>query len=98
MRSMRSCPDELFGNLRLKRKKGGTGYVHVTRPGISKKKPFQARVRNPRNDKTQHLGLFSTAHAAAVEVAKLLSHLDEEGMTSPRKHAARGVCSLCPTC
>ena len=32
-------PDEIYGNLRLKRAKNETGYMYVIRPGKSKKKP-----------------------------------------------------------
>ena len=91
-------PDEIFGLLRLKRKKGGTSYKFVTKPGLSKNKPFQARVKNKRTNKTQHLGSFATAHAAAVEVARVLAQQDDEDMASPRKHAARGVVTPSHTC
>jgi hypothetical protein len=76
----------------LKRKKDGTGYLYVTKPGLSKQKPYQARIKNKRTMKTQHLGNFATAQIAAVEVAKALQLRENEDMNSPRKHAKRGMC------
>ena len=59
--------DEAFGQLRLKRKAGGTGYMFVTGPKPKcKKNPYQARIMNNRIGKTQSLGSFPTAHASAV--------------------------------
>ena len=87
-----ALPDEPFGNFMLKRKKDGTGYLYVTKPGLSKQKPYQARIKNKRTMKTQHLGNFATAQIAAVEVAKALQLRENEDMNSPRKHAKRGMC------
>jgi hypothetical protein len=85
-------PDEIYGNLRLKRAKNETGYMYVTRPGKSKKKPYQARIKNKRLGKTQHLGSFVSAHRAAIAVATALAQNENENMDSPRKHAQRGAC------
>jgi hypothetical protein len=84
--------DEAWGNLWLKRKVGGTGYVFVTGPHAkSKSNPYQARVKNKRTGKTQGLGCFPTAHRAAVEVAKVLANGDDEDMDSPKKKKQRGA-------
>ena len=84
--------DERWGNLYLKRKAGGTGYVFVTGPhSKSKVRPYQARIKNKRTGKTQSLGSFKTAHAAAVEVAKVLANGDDEDMESPQKRQKRGA-------
>ena len=85
-------PDEPYGNLLLKRKAGGTGYMFVTGPNPkSKKNPYQARIMNNRIHKTQSLGSFPTAHAAAVAVASALANGENEDMDSPRKRRQRGV-------
>jgi hypothetical protein len=84
-------PDEIFGNLRLKRAKNETGYMYVTRPGKSKKKPYQARIKNKRTGKTQHLGSFASAHLAARAVASALATNEDKDMQSPRKQAQRGA-------
>ena len=87
-------PDEPFGNLMLKRKEGGTGYMYVTGPKSgSKKKPYQARIKNSRTGTTQHLGMYRTAHEAAQAVAAALAGGDNDDMDSPRKHAKRGMLS-----
>ena len=84
--------DEICGNLRLKRKVGGTGYMYVTGPKLkSKKNPYQARVKNNRTGQTQNLGLFPTALAAAVAVASALANGDADDMDSPQKRRKRGV-------
>ena len=84
--------DEAWGNLWLKRKVGGTGYVYVTGPHAkSKSNPYQARVKNKRTGKLQGLGCFPTAHRAAVEVAKVLANGDDEDMDSPEKKKQRGA-------
>ena len=84
-------PDEIFGNLMLKRAKNETGYMYVTRPGKSKNKPYQARIKNKRIGKTQHLGSFVSAHKAAIAVATALAQNEDKDMNSPRKHAQRGA-------
>jgi len=84
--------DEAWGNLWLKRKVGGTGYVYVTGPHAkSKSNPYQARVKNKRTGKLQGLGCFPTAHRAAVEVAKVLANGDDEDLDSPEKKKQRGA-------
>ena len=84
--------DEAFGQLRLKRKAGGTGYMFVTGPKPKcKKNPYQARIMNNRIGKTQSLGSFPTAHAAAVAVASALANGDNEDMESPKKRRQRGT-------
>ena len=75
-------PDEIFGNLMLKRAKNETGYMYVSRPGKSK---------NKRIGKTQHLGSFVSAHKAAIAVATALAQNEDKEMNSPRKHAQRGA-------
>ena len=84
--------DEMFGHLKLRRKEGGTGYMFVSGPiPRSKKNPYQARIKNTRIGKTQNLGVFPTAHAAAVAVATALANGDNEDMDSPRKRRQRGA-------
>ena len=88
-------PDEPYGNLLLKRKAGGTGYMFVTGPKPkSKKNPYQARIMNNRIGRTQSLGSFPTAHAAAVAVAIALANGENEDMDSPKKRRQRGVLQL----
>ena len=84
-------PDEIFGNLMLKRAKNETGYMYVTRPGKSKNKPYQARIKNKRIGKTQHLGSFPSALKAAIAVATALAQKEDQDMDSPRKQAQRGA-------
>ena len=50
-------PDELYGLLRMKRSHCKSGYVGVY-PVNSKKRPFQAMIRNKGTGKTQGLGSF----------------------------------------
>ena len=89
--------DEAFGQLRLKRKAGGTGYMFVTGPKPKcKKNPYQARIMNNRIGKTQSLGSFPTAHAAAVAVASALANGDNEDMASPQKRRLRGDATHSP--
>ena len=89
--------DEAFGQLRLKRKAGGTGYMFVTGPKPKcKKNPYQARIMNNRIGKTQSLGSFPTAHAAAVAVASALANGDNEDMESPKKRRLRGNATHSP--
>ena len=89
--------DERWGNLYLKRKAGGTGYMYVTGPHLkSKRNPYQARVRNKRIGKTQDLGSFPTAQLAAVAVATALASGDTEEMDSPKKRRKRGKLPICP--
>ena len=74
-----------YGNLRLKRAKNETGYMYVTRPGKSKNKPYQARIKNKRIGKTQHLGSFPSALKAAIAVATALAQKEDQsghGFTS----------------
>ena len=86
--------DEAFGQLRLKRKAGGTGYMFVTGPKPKcKKNPYQARIMNNRIGKTQSLGSFPTAHAAAVAVASALANGDITRTWRLRKNAA---CEVTP--
>ena len=65
--------------------------MYVTRPGKSKKKPYQARIKNKRTGKTQHLGSFASAHLAARAVASALATNEDKDMQSPRKQAQRGA-------
>ena len=67
-------PDELYGLLRLKRSHNKSGYVGVY-PANSKKRPFQAMIRNQRTGQPQGLGSFKTAQQAAVAVATALSQV-----------------------
>ena len=82
--------DEIYGALRLKRNTGQTGYVGVYKVK-SKKRPFQAIVRNKRTGKNQGLGSFPTAQEAAVKLATVLVVGDDEDLDSPRKQRERGA-------
>jgi hypothetical protein len=82
--------DEIYGNLRLKRNTGQTGYVGVYKVK-SKKRPFQAIVRNQRTGKKQGLGSYATAQQAAVRLATAIATGENEDLDSPRKQAERGA-------
>ena len=73
----------MWGNLRLRRGGGKSGYYGVTKVN-SKKRPFQAWIKSATR-KQQGLGSFATAQRAAIEVAKALAQQDGEDLDSPRK-------------
>ena len=82
--------DEIYGNLLLKRNSGQTGYAGVFKVK-SKKRPFQAVVRNKRTNKNQGLGSFATAKEAAIRVATARATGEDEDLDSPRKQRERGA-------
>ena len=88
--------DEMWGNLRLRRGGGKSGYYGVTKVN-SKKRPFQAWIKSATR-KQQGLGSFATAQRAAIEVAKALAQQDGEDLDSPRKQKPRGARAIHTRC
>ena len=88
--------DEMWGNLRLRRGSGKSGYYGVTKVN-SKKRPFQAWIKSATR-KQQGLGSFATAQRAAIEVAKALAQQDGEDLDSPRKQKPRGARAIHTRC
>ena len=82
---------EPYGNLKLLKKSGKEGYKYVYGPSKSKKRPYQAMIKNERTGKQQGLGSFKTAFEAAVAVAKAIAAGETEDMASPRKQCKRGA-------
>ena len=56
---------EVYGNLRLKRGRGKTGYAGVY-PAKSKVRPFIAQIKNERTGKVQSIGSFETVDLVAA--------------------------------
>ena len=88
--------DEIWGNLRLRRSHGKSGYYGVTKVN-SKKNPWQAWIKSSTRQQ-QGLGCFSSAHRAAVEVAKALAQNSGEDLDSPRTQQPRGARAMHPCC
>ena len=86
----------MWGNLRLRRGGGKSGYYGVTKVN-SKKRPFQAWIKSATR-KQQGLGSFATAQRAAIEVAKALAQQDGEDLDSPRKQKPRGARAIHTRC